>query len=175
MSPDELRLRSLYVFLSCSQAVEQCKDQLIATFPSPTLSTKLFLEQSLRRELAMLFRYWMTREIWERLETNEEDAKHLNLVLLRLFTNAFRLPRDGSGLRYASLAMLSEEVLELSHRITSAIGMEHQPLLAQLQSTIAPWRDSVIRYTADALTLPLDQLAAKVKALAELVPGKIVT
>ena len=85
MSPEEIRVRSLYLFLACSQAIEQLKDRLIATLPSAPSSVKLLLDKSLKREFGLLFRYWATRQIWRRLEANETDAKSLNLALLRLF------------------------------------------------------------------------------------------
>ena len=170
MDTEELRLRSLYLFLSCSQAIEQFTDRLVGVVPSPSPSGKRVLEQAVRRELAMLFRYWMTRQIWEQFEANEGDAKHLNLALLRLFTNAFKLPRDGSGLRYASLSTLAEELQELRHRITNSLGMEHHALLAELQGGIVPWREAVVKYTTEGLELPLAPLSSKVKMLAEQVP-----
>jgi len=164
MTPEEIRVRAAYLFLACSQAVERLKNRLTATVPSATAaSVRLVLERALRRELGLLFRYWTTRQIWARLEANEEDAKRLNLVLLRLFTEAFKLPRDGSGLRYAEMSTVAEEASELSHRITNILGMVHQPLLNELQGAILPWRDAVIKYTTDALELPLDQLASSVK------------
>ena len=111
----------------------------------------------------MLFRYWTTRQIWERLDSEEADAKALNLALLRLFTNHFRLPRDGSGLRYVELSNVDEETLELSRRITTALGMEHPPLLAELRVVIFPWREAVRQYTTEAIELPIDRLASRVK------------
>ena len=166
MAPEEIRIRSLYLFLSCSQAIEVFAARLAATFPSPPLATQLMLEQSLKRELGMLFRYWTTRHIWNRLDANEADAKELNLALLRLFTSGFRLHKDGSGLRYAELATPAEETNELNHRITHALGVEHPPLLVELQQGILPWRHAVAKYTAEALELPIDQLAPRVRDLA---------
>lgn len=170
MTDEEVRIRSMYLFLICSQAVEQLKDRLVGTCSSSPLPATPVLEHALRRELGMLFRYWTTRRIWERLESNEADAKLLNLALLRLFTNGFHLPRDGSGLRYAQMSTLADEVRELSHRITNALGVEHPPLLAELQGSIVLWRDAVLQYTAEALERPMDQLAASVKEWAERAP-----
>jgi hypothetical protein len=171
MTQEESRVRSVYLFLVCSRAIEQCTARLAATLSSVPLSAKLLLEKALRRELGLLFRYWATRQIWERLESNEADAKSLNLALLRLFTDAFKLPKDGSGVRYAELSTFAEEVRELGHRITFALGMEHQPLLAELQSAIVPWRDAVAKHTVDALELPLDQLTSSLKEWAERTPA----
>jgi len=167
MTQEEIRIRSMYLFLACSRAVEQLKDRLVTTCASWPPAAAPRLEGSLRRELGMLFRYWTTRRIWVRLDSNEADAKLLNLALLRLFTDGFHLPRDGSGLRYAELSTLADEVRELSHRITNALGVEHPPLLAELQGSIAQWRDAVLGYTTEALERPVDQLATHVKAWAE--------
>ena len=171
MTEEETRIRSVYLFLACSQAVEQFKDRLVATFDAPPLSSTLLLEKLLRRELGMLFRYWITRQIWERLDAQEADAKTLNLALLRLFTDGFKLPKDGSGLRYAELSTLAEDAQELSHRITNALGMEHRPLLTELQGAILPCRDAVTKYTVEALELPVSQLTASIKEWAEQAPS----
>lgn len=167
MNPEELRVRSLYIFLACSQAIERLSARLMATMPPSPPPVKALLEKSLKKELALLVRYWATRQIWKRLEADEPDAKHLNLALLRLFFDGFRLPKDGSGLRYAELSTVSEETLELSHRMTSALGMEHIPLLKELEEAMLPLRDVVLQHTVDALEHPLDQLSSSVKAWAE--------
>ena len=170
MTPEEIRVRSLYLFLTCWQAVDQFKERLLGTLPAPAPS-KAMVERTLRRELGLLFRYWITRQIWERLESSEADAKQLNLALLRLFTEGFKLSKDGSGLRYAQLSTLPDEVQELSHRITNALGTTYPALLGELSAAILPWRDAVGRYTVDALELPVAQLTSSVKEWAERMPG----
>ena len=167
MDPEELRLRSLYLFLACSHAIDQFKDRLAATFPNAPLSAHLSLERSVRRELGLLFRYWTTRRIWERLESRETDAKQLNLTLLRLFTEAFRLPKDGSGLRYAELSTSAEETQELRQRLVHALGTSHEPLMGELEAGLGTWRDAVLQYTNDALELPLEKVSQVVKAWAQ--------
>jgi len=104
MDSDEIRLRALYLFLACSQSIESLKDKVIKTLPKEPVSTQMMRDLVLKRELGMLFRYWTTRKIWERLEADEASAKGLNLALLRLFTQGFKLPMDGSGLHYAELS-----------------------------------------------------------------------
>ena len=171
MTQEESRVRAVYLFLACSQAIEQFKDGLAAAFPPSLPAAKPLLEKSLRKELGMLFRYWATRQIWNRLESREEDAKDLNLAVLRLFTEGFKLPKDGSGLRYAELSTLAEETRELSHRITNALGFEHQPMLEELHVAILHWRNAVTTYTTEALDLPLTELASRVKQWAEREPA----
>ena len=163
MSPEEIRVRSIYLFSACSQSVEHCKDQLAPMVPTTSGSAKLQVEQALRREFGMLVRHWTTREIWSRLDADEAAAKDLNLALLRLFTEGFKLPKDGSGLRYAELLTPAEEVRELSRRLTSTLGAEHRPLLDELQRKILMWREEIAKHTVDAISLPLDELSASVK------------
>lgn len=170
MNEEEIRIRSIYLFLACSRAVDQFKSHLAETFTEPPLSATVVLNKLLTRELGLLFRYWTTRQIWQQLEQDEADAKALNLALLRLFTNGFKLPRDGSGLRYAELSTLAEEVRELNRRITNAMGMEYPPLLAQVQRSIGPWREAVATHTTEALRLPLERLSSTIKLWAERLP-----
>ena len=171
MTPEEIRIRSLYIFLACSRGLEQLKSRLQATLPPSEPSVKPLIERSLKRELGLLFRYWTTRKIWQQLDAREADAKSLNLALLRLFTEAFRLPRDGSGLRYAELSTIAEEVRELSHRITTALGTEHQELLADLPRGLAAWRDTVARHAVEGVEQPLDQLAGMITEWGEPASG----
>ncbi len=163
MTQEEIRIRSLYLFLACSQAVDEFKGKLEASFPELPLSSQLLLDKVLKRELGMLFRYWATRKIWDRLDAHEADAKALNVALLRLFTEGFRLPRDGSGLRYAELSTPSEEMQELRHRLTDALGMERPPLFDALLGGIGLWRDTVLGYTGEALERPINELLSQVQ------------
>ncbi len=163
MSPEEIRVRTVYLFLACSQLVEQLTQQLSAVFPDPPLSSMVLIHKYLRRELALLFRSWASREIWARLEHREGEAKSLNLSLLRLFTEGFKLPKDGSGLRYAELLTPIEEIHELHQRLATALGMDHSPLLHQLQTGIVTWRTTVLTVTRGALERPLEELTSSVK------------
>ena len=166
MTQEEIKVRSVYLFLACSQAIEQFTARLAATISPPDPLRKSSVERSLRRELALLFRYWASQQIWERLESREADAKNLNLALLRLFTDTL-LPRDGSGKRYAELSSMTEELVELRRRITETLGIADTALLTELENAILPWRDAITQYTTDALETPLAQLAASVQALVE--------
>ena len=125
----------------------------------------------MKRELGLLCRYWATRIIWERLASNESDAKSFNVALLRLFTEAFKLPRDGSGLRYAELSTSGEEVQELAHRLTDALGIVHEPLLGDLAARLPSWRTSIVQQTIQALDLPLNDVETRMKAWAGRMPN----
>jgi len=171
MTSEEIRVRSVYLFLACSALIDQCRERLVATLPAPPRSARVMLEKAIARELGLLFRYWATRRIWERLGGNEADATQLNLALLRLFTNGFNLPRDGSGLRYAQLSTLAEEARELSHRMSGAIGMEHPPLLAEMQGSILAWHETVLRHVTEMMMRPLEQLTAGIKGWAQRAPA----
>ncbi len=161
MTPEEIRTRAAYLVRSCADLVEQLIPRLTATVPPPLRVTTPPIDRVFRRELGLLFRYWTTRQIWERLEWNEDDAKRLNLVLLRSFTEEFKLPQDGSGLRYAELATAEEELQELIRRLASALRVEPPLLVAELQARIHASREAINRHTLAALELPLEGLGAQ--------------
>ncbi len=166
MTGEEVQVRARYLFLLCTRAVERCYQQLLA---GPTLASSAhgangaLIHKPLRRELGILFRYWATRQIWQRWESNEADATQLNLALLRYFTDEFKLPKDGSGLRYAELSTLEDEVRELSRRIAVALNVDAGPLMTELHHSIAPSREAVVQSTIDALELPVAQLSNEIE------------
>lgn len=167
MTRDEIEVRSSYLLLACSQAIEHLHDHLVAVLPSSVVPSNPLLQRTLRRELGLIFRYWVTKQIWDRAELVEADARQLNLVLLRLFTEAFHLPRDGSGLRYAELSSFEEEARELSRRIVHAAPGAPQSFLAELRGALSRCQETVRRQTADALDLPTGRLTASVTAWME--------
>ena len=162
MTPEEVTPRSLYLYLACASAAGESTQRLVRALSIQEPRA----DKIVRRELGLLFRYWTTREIWQALETNEASAKALNLALLRLFTDGFRLPRDGTGLRYAELSSASEEMQELSHRLTGVLGQLPDAFMSELSSGILPWRDAVLQATREALTLPLARINESVRAWA---------
>ena len=159
MTGEEVQVRARYLFVLCTRAVERCCHQLLAGPALASSANGSPIQKPLRRELGILFRYWATRQIWQRWESKETDATQLNLALLRCFTDEFKLPQDGSGLRYAELSTLEDEVRELSRRIASALNVDAGALLTELHHTIAPSREAVVQSTIDALELPLTQLS----------------
>lgn len=167
MTEEEIRVRSIYLYLSCSQDVERYVTQVVAALPTPLPSPRILLEQVVRRELGLLIRYWIARQVWQRLDANEADAKLLNLSLLRLFIEGLRLPRDGSGLRYAELSSLADETRELHHRMVNALGVDAPSLLTTLQQSVGAWRQTTWQATAEALERPVEQLTDRVKAWAQ--------
>jgi hypothetical protein len=163
MSPEEIRVRSLYLFLACSRAIEEGSGRLKATVPDSMPAVKSALDKAVKKELALVFRYWATRKIWERLESRELEAKELNLAVLRLFFEGFRLPKDGSGMRYAELSTVSDEAREVSHRLANALGVEHPPLAREIERALLPWRDAVLQYTTEALSRSVEELSRAIK------------
>ena len=167
MTPQEIQVRSLYVFLACSQVIEQCQGSLSRTVPELTEAVKPLFQKSVKKELGLLFRYWATQHIWKALDNREADAKNMNLALLRLFFEGLRLPKDGSGLRYAELFTVPEQISELYHRLANSVGLTSDPLLKHLQQEMPVWRAEVMKQTTDALGLSVEALSEKIKVWAE--------
>jgi len=163
MTDDEIRLRALYVFYQCEAMVTEAMAQLQPLVPR---ETEMSAERVLRRELGLLFRYWATHCIWGRLEARQEEAKRLNISILRLFIDAFKLPRDGSGLKYAELPTVNDMANELSQRLRHALGGMPQPLDVILHASVRQWEDRIGRDVGDALALPFDAVQAAVKRMA---------
>ena len=163
MTAEEVQARARYLFVHATRAVERCCQQLLSSSTVAPAVQEPLMQRPLRRELGILFRYWATRQIWQRWESKEADATQLNLALLRFFTDEFKLPKDGSGLRYAELSTVDEEVRELSRRIGTALDVDTGPWLAELHYAIAPSREAVVQSTIDALELPLTQLSGEME------------
>ncbi len=154
MTPEEIQPRSLYLYLACARAASETAQRLVRALAVEEPRT----DKIVRRELGLLFRYWTTREIWQALDADEASAKAMNLALLRLFTDGFKLPRDGTGLRYAELSSAAEEVNELSHRLAGVLGRLPEPFMSELSNGILPWRDAVLLATREALGLPIARI-----------------
>jgi len=167
MTDEDLRFRSLYVLRRCEALIQEASARLRPLAPPQGDAPAGLIEHTLRRELGLLFRYWATHDIWDRLEAQQEDAKRLNISVLRLFIEAFKLPRDGSGLRYAELGTLNDTANELAHRLRLGLGGLPQPLTDILQASIRPWKEAVGRAVQDALARSLDEVQASVTRAAE--------
>ncbi|MBI2174313.1 MAG: hypothetical protein HYU33_03875 [Candidatus Omnitrophica bacterium] len=159
MSTQEIQARARYLFLTCVQMVDRVKERLVSLLPESVQSNAAALEVSLRRELGLLFRYWATQQIWQRMALQEKEARMMNIALLRLFTEELKLPRDGSGLRYAQLGSLIEETREFKKRVGQLIGFEYPPLTAQLEGALLVLREELERRVAEALQMPLEDLS----------------
>ena len=152
MTPQEISLRTRYLLVECLRAIDQVVDRCAAEGRLPPETRRV-----LQRELGLLFRHWAARELWARLEAREADASAMNLTLLRGFTEALRLPRDGSGLRYAELSTPAQELSELRQRLRDALGPAHiEP--ADFAEAILVWREIVARYVAEATDQPVGAL-----------------
>lgn len=161
------------MFLACSQVIDTSQAQAGRAVPEAPETGRLLFQKTLRRELGLLFRYWATQHIWKALERCEADATNINLALLRLFFEGLRLPKDGSGLRYAQLFTVPEQIQELSHRLNQSLGTGGDAVLKQLQDDLPAWRAEVIKHTTDALGLSIEELSAKIKRWAEREPEAV--
>ena len=132
MTPDEIRLRSLYLFLNCSQTIEQLSTRLLEAIASSPESRRPLLVQLLKRELGLLCRYWATRRIWERLASNEADAKALNLALLQLqrerLTDHLLHPRPMAGRHRKANRVLGTRLGNQDDRDAGAAQSAEQPV-----------------------------------------------
>ena len=63
MTDEEIRVRSLYLFLGCQQTIEQCTHRFLESLPAPS-EVQLPVDKMMKRELGLLFRYWATQHIW---------------------------------------------------------------------------------------------------------------
>ncbi|HEX9780833.1 MAG TPA: hypothetical protein VGB20_06445 [bacterium] len=163
MTDDEIKVRTVHLFLSCVRYVEDAAKRLAGATCAATPGSTALVERALMRELGILFRYWATRAIWERFEEQDALATRLNLALLRLFTNEFKLPKDGSGLRYAGLSGPVEEARELYHRLTNVLGEDRKPLMAEIQARFLHWREDVLAQSHEALDRPVEELESSVR------------
>lgn len=163
MTQGEIGTRCAYLFEACFDLLESIRAEFAAAVPSPSPQERRMLDKAVTRELGLLFRYWATSHIWRQCESNETDARHLNLAVLRLFTDQLKLPKDGSGLRYAELPPTDEEG-ELGRRISQATGIASAPLLRIVHGSIESWREVLTRHTAEAVELPVGDLAARTRA-----------
>ena len=160
MTDEEIRLRALYVFLGCQQAIDDYATRLLESLPAAS-EVQLPVEKMVTRELGLLFRYWATQHIWKVLET-EHDAKNFNLAVLRQFFDGLRLPKDGSGICYAERLTIAEQTSELSKRLSNQIGIQAESLLEEFQHEVPAWHASVINYTEEALHIPLERLQSSI-------------
>ena len=162
MTDQELRLRALNLYLVCSQLVDAALRLLLQALPASGRAEGLIQERMARRECGLLFRHWVSREIWQRVE-NDGEATKLNLELLRLFTSGFKLPKDGSGLRYAELATPEEELHEFWDRLTHALGIEETRLLGTIEQASGEWRQGVDRAAERMLSQSIAVIEAEVR------------
>lgn len=169
MTDHELALRALYLYFSCSRQVERSLGMLLAALPASGRIEAGIQERTTRRECGLLFRHWASREIWERMD-EDAQATQLNLELLRLFTNGFKLPKDGSGLRYAELSTLEEELREFWHRLTRALGVEDTRLLGLMERSAGEWRSAVAEAAGQALQQEFSLIEAEVKEWTQAAP-----
>lgn len=169
MTGEEIRLRSLYVYLGCAYAAVKYRDQgLLPILQEANVETNERVKDLVLREIGILFRFWSTRQIWEREVANESDAKSLNLALMQLFNVGLRLPKDNSGVEYAQASGTLGEVQKFGHRICKGLRGDDYTLALELNSTLPAWAKAVFQYVEDGVNLPLQQVQEVVGELAKL-------
>jgi hypothetical protein len=141
---EHLELYASFLFLKCAAAVRH----IVKESPSALSESfdTVFFERHLRRELGILLRYWISHDIWEVFEDDSEGSRELNLLVLRHFTRGLKLPKDGSGLKYAELSTLKEQLRELCHRLTAVLGKEDKPFFRWVESHFTAWRKDTREY-----------------------------
>jgi hypothetical protein len=169
MTDHELSLRALYLYFSCSRHLEQALGTLLAALPASGRAEAGIQERAARREFGLLFRHWAAHEIWERMDEDAQATK-LNLELLRLFTSGFKLSKDGSGLRYAELSSLEEELKEFWHRLARGLGVEDTRLLSLMERSAGEWRSAVTEAVEQCLQREFSLIEAEVKEWTQATP-----
>ena len=169
MNDNERRLRALHLYFGCSRLADAALRQLLPALSSANRAEALASERTLRRECGLLLRHWAANALWEKVLDNT-DATQLNLELLRLCTSGFKLQKDGSGLRYAELALEEEEAREFWHRLTQHLGIEDTRLLSRIEAALPAWKRDVIEAVDRSLAQTLSVLEAEARSWTEQAP-----
>jgi len=168
MDEKDIRLRSLYLFLVVAEAVDHYKERLLSEVAELKAAGQGgSFNASLRQEVALLFRHWAARSLWKRLEARADEATRINQRLLRLFTEGFKLPRDGSGVHYAALLTLEEEGVVFSERLFNTLALARKPSAGMCLPLIDQGRETVLEHCVAALTWPLERLTKAIEAMSE--------
>lgn len=162
MKDDERKLRAEYLYLACCYAAVRFRDSILDDLKESHLKVDDNVKEIVLREIAILFRFWTTRATWEDLIESSNDAKWFNLYLFQLFNSGFKIPKDDSGMRYAKASGTVEEVKELGRRICNALKLECAITMFKINIGIPHWIKVVLKYTKDAVELPIEQIKAMV-------------
>lgn len=168
MTSEEIRLRSLHLYLACSYAAVKFRDSVLDELREAGYEVNQEAADIVLKEVGILFRFWTTRQIWERLVENEGDAKSLNFSLIHLFNRGFKLPRDEIGERYAQISGTVEEVKEFGYRICNALGTKEFILALKLNASCPAWLKAVLQYTQNAIEWPIPRVKEIVEELSGL-------
>lgn len=159
MNEKEIHLRVLYLYLTAVKAADLYLEKLCSQVIELKEGRKTAMfDVLLRREIAILFRHWAARTIWNRLEASESDATRMNQQLLRQFTNSFKLPRDGSGVHYASLLTIEEECFVFGDRLLNTLSLSRKPAVKSFESILQQACKAITAHSEEALEWPLERL-----------------
>lgn len=168
MDEKEIRLRAVYLFLTSVKAVDHFMEKLCSHVIELKEGRKTpAFDVLLRQEIALLFRHWAARILWNRLEASETDATRMNQQLLRLFTEGFKLPRDGRGVHYAALLTLEEEGFVFSERMFNTLTLSRKPASTSFHFILQQVCEATTTRAKEALEWPLDRLTKTVESLSK--------
>lgn len=162
MTNEEINLRSEYLYLASCLAAIKLRDSIIE---SANLEEDEKVKGIVLRELGILFRFWITREIWESLVEDETDAQKFNFRLLHLFNSGFKIPQDGSEIRYAQISGTVDEVKELGRRICNSLKLECIITMFKINIGITPYMEAILKFTKNAVELPIEQIENMLKSI----------
>lgn len=158
MTGEEIRVRSLYLYVACSYAAVKLQAHVIEEIRRLKMSFDRKQEEQIFKEVGILFRFWVTRQIWENLVQEEADAKSLNFATFDLFNKGFKLPNDESHVRYGEISGRVEEVKEFGLRVCGILNQKDPELLLMLSTmTSEHWFPVILQYTKDAVEQPFEQ------------------
>ncbi len=159
MNEKEVRLRTFFIFVKSTELFEAVQKELVTLLEGQAQVNEHRLNHAMRREGGILFRYWSTRFLWDALSDDDETAKQLNLRLLRLFSENFDFPRDGSGLLYAELSTPFDEAREFIRRLNKQLDIEDLETLREfVQKEFLGWREQILAVTQEAIEADLEVL-----------------
>lgn len=163
MNEAEARLRALYLYSNCDRILDEALERIRPLTVGQTMESRP-ASRTLKRELGMLLRHWCSRKLWEMLEAQETLATQFNLEFLRLCIRGFKLSRDGSGLRYAELSSLQEELRECAGRLQQALGGDKETFARILEENGSGWNAGVCTAVDRSLTLSRETIDNQVRS-----------
>lgn len=159
MEDKEIRSRALYLFLTAVKVVDQYMEKLCSHVIELKEGRKTpTFDVLLRQEIAILFRHWAARTLWNRLEASEAVATRMNQQLLRLFMDGYKLPRDGSGVHYAALLTIEEECFVFSDRLLNTLALTRKPAIKSFGSILQRACEAITAHSEEALEWPIERL-----------------
>ncbi len=166
MDSEEIRIRSLYLYVACSYAAVKLKEHIFAEMEKLGITSDEARKELVLKEIGVLFLFWTTRQIWERLVENEGDAKSLNVALAKLFHDGFKLPSDERRIRYAQVSGTVEEIEQFAFTVCDTLERHDAFLLVRLAVIYKHQFKLILQYTEDAVALSVSNIKECVDEMA---------